>query len=295
MPKSASALTTPPNPLLGSGIVVLAAASFTVSVILARLSYTAGSNATTILALRYSVAAILLYLYFKVRGQSPWLPRPLALRAAGIGLMVAVYAYGYLGAVQYIPVSLAVLIFYTYPLLTGLAAWLVDGEQLSTSKIAALGCGMIGVALAVEVSFKGLDLLGLGLAAIGSIGLAATIVTSQHAMRASGTLAVTFYINLVAAIAYLALGASTGSFTMPATTLGWLAFAALPLSFFIGITCFFGAVSMIGGVKTATIMNAEPVLTVIGAVFVLGETLAPLQMAGAALVLVAIFLVHRRD
>lgn len=294
MPSPVAAQLSPRRALLGSALVVLVALAFTSSVILARLAYDAGSDAVTVLALRYSVAATLLYIYFLLRGHAPWLPRPLGARASGIGLLVAIYAYGYLGAVQYIPVSLAVLVFYTYPLLTGLAARLFEREALRPSKLAALGVGLLGVALAVGVTLRGLDARGLGLAVLGAVGFAATIILSQRTMRAAGSLGVTFYINLTAALAYVAVGLFRGGFALPGTTAGWHALLAMPLFFSVGITGFFAAVSLVGGVKAATIMNAEPVFTVLGAVLVLGEHLAPLQLAGAALVVLAIFLVHWR-
>ncbi len=294
MPSPVAAQLSPRRALLGSALVVLVALAFTSSVILARLAYDAGSDAVTVLALRYIVAALLLYLYFRLRGQAAWLPRPLARKAVGIGLLVAAYAYGYLGAVQYIPVSLAVLIFYTYPLLTGLGARLFEREALGASKLVALAAGLLGVALAVEVSFTGLDGRGLALAALGAVGLAATIIMSQRTMRAAGSLSVTFYVNLVAALTYLAVGLLRGGFALPSTAAGWHALLAMPLFFSVAITGFFAAVSLIGGVRTATMMNTEPVFTVLGAVLILGEHLAPLQLAGAALVVLAIFLVHRR-
>ena len=294
MPSPLAAQLSPRRALLGGALVVVVALAFTSSVILARLAYDAGSDAVTVLALRYSVAATLLYIYFLLRGQAAWLPRPLGLKAMAIGLLVATYAYGYLGAVQYIPVSLAVLVFYTYPLLTGLAARLFEREALGPSRLAALAAGLLGVALAVGVTLRGLDARGLGLAVLGAVGLAATIILSQRTMRAAGTLGVTFYVNLVAALAYVAIGLLRGGFALPSTPAGWHALLAMPLFFSVGITGFFAAVSLIGGVRTATIMNAEPVFTVLGAVLILGEHLAPLQLAGAALVVLAIFLVHRR-
>ena len=295
MPSPVAAPASHRRTLLGSALVVMVALAFTASTILARLAYDAGSDAVTVLALRYSVVALLLYLYFRLRGQPAWLPHPLGLKAIGIGLLVAAYAYGYLGAVQYIPVSLAVLIFYTYPLLTGIGARLFEREALSPGKLLALALGLLGVALAVEVTLTGLDGRGLGLAALGAVGLAASIIASQRAMRATGSLGVTFYVNLVAALVYLAVGLLRGGFALPGTANGWHALVAMPLFFAVGITGFFAAVSLIGGVKTATIMNVEPVFTVLGAVLVLDEHLAPLQLAGAALVVLAIFLVHRRS
>jgi drug/metabolite transporter (DMT)-like permease len=293
-PAPAAALRDRRRTLLGSATVVAVALVFTVCVVLAKRIYDAGGNALTVLAVRYAAGAAMLFLAFRLRGQSPFLPRPLALKAVGLGLMVSGYAYGYLGAIQYIPISLAVLIFYTNPLFVALAAWMVERERPAPSTLLAILIGLLGVALAVEVDFATLDWRGLALAALGAVGVAITVTASQRTMRSTGSLHVTFYINLVAAIVYAAIGLGARGLAFPGDAAGWLALAALPIFFVAGITLFFGAIGIIGAVKTATIMNAEPVFTVLAAVLLLGERLTALQLLGATLVLAAILLVHRR-
>ena len=48
-----------------------------------------------------------------------------------MGCIVATYSYGLLGAIEYIPVALAVLTFYLYPLLTCFGAWVIDQEKMT--------------------------------------------------------------------------------------------------------------------------------------------------------------------
>jgi drug/metabolite transporter (DMT)-like permease len=52
---------------------------------------------------------------------------------------------------------------------------------------------------------------------------------------------------------------------------------------------FYGALAFLSGSRTGIIMNCEPIMTTALALVILGETLAPVQIAGAALVIGAIF------
>jgi drug/metabolite transporter (DMT)-like permease len=280
--------------LLGSLLVVGVALCFTTSVILARLVYEAGGDAVTMLAVRYSVSAVVLYLSFRLRGVSPWLSRGQTVRVVAVGVLVASYAYGYLGAIQYIPVSLAVLLFYTNPLWVALALWAFNRERLSARQIAAVGLGFAGVALAVQVSWQGADWRGLALAAYAGIGVAGTVAASQRLLRAMGSLSITMHVNMVAALVYVGVAWLHG-FAFPSGGTGWFAFAVMPFSFALGAAGYFAAIGRIGGMKTSTIMNAEPVFTVLAAIIVLGERLASLQLAGAMLVLASIILIARRS
>lgn len=155
----------------GVALVLGVALAFSSSIILARLVYRAGGDALTLLAARCVAAAALLYLVFRLHGEAPWLPRALTFPVLGIGLMVGSYAYGYLGSIQYIPVSLAVLIFYTNPLWVALLARLIERERLRPARRLALAFGFAGVALAIGVDVSAFDWRGLALAVYAAIGL----------------------------------------------------------------------------------------------------------------------------
>ncbi len=289
----AAPASSPWRALGGAALVVATALCFAGAVTLARLVYDDGGTAVTVLAVRYVTASCLLYLWFRLRGERPWLPRALTLRAIAIGLLVAVYSFGYLGAVQYIPVSLAVLIFYLNPLLVGLMAFLIERRALQRDKAFALLAGLLGVGLAVNVTFAELDWRGLVLAFVGANGVALTAVTSQRLLRSMGSLALAFHVSLVAAVVFLVGGLLTGGFALPRSEAGWWALGALPLAATMGMVGFYLALALIGAVKTSTILNVEPVFTVLAAVLLLHERFAPLQIVGALLVGVAIILVNR--
>jgi len=127
---------------------------------------------------------------------------------------------------------------------------------------------------------------------VGAVGVALNVIISQRLMRGIGGVTFAFHVSLSGSAIILAVGLLTGGFAFPDTEAGWAALSALPIAATLGTATFYLAISLIGGVKTSTIMNAEPVLTVLGAILFLHERFAGLQIAGALLVGVAILLVN---
>ena len=75
---------------------------------------------------------------------------------------------------------------------------------------------------------------------------------------------------------------------------GWLAVAGIALvSTVAAITLFFAGLERIGPTRASTLSTVEPLFTVLLAAVVLGETIAPLQLAGGALILAAVILLAR--
>ncbi|MGI9387110.1 MAG: EamA family transporter, partial [Methyloligellaceae bacterium] len=75
----------------------------------------------------------------------------------------------------------------------------------------------------------------------------------------------------------------------------WWIFVATVLSSPVALLAFYGALALLGSTRTSMIMNSEPILTIGLAVALFGEVMAPIQFAGAALVIGAIFLVSVYD
>jgi drug/metabolite transporter (DMT)-like permease len=71
---------------------------------------------------------------------------------------------------------------------------------------------------------------------------------------------------------------------------------AVVLFYILAYTLWSVAIRWIGPVRTAGMMNLEPVVSVAAAALILGERLEPVQLAGCALVLLALMLIaHHRS
>jgi drug/metabolite transporter (DMT)-like permease len=96
-----------------------------------------------------------------------------------------------------------------------------------------------------------------------------------------------------ATASFAVAGVATGSldFALPAEAWLWLVLLAL-VSTVVAVSAFFAGLRRVGPSEAAILSTFEPVVTVVLAFFVLGERLTPLQLAGGALVLVAVVLLQ---
>ncbi len=273
---------------LGTWLVIISTFAIAVVPSFARLAYDGGSNTLTVITARSVVTVLLTWLLIALRGQSLRIGTKPMLISLACGVCYAVMLYGFLGAVEFIPVNTVILIFFIHPLLVGLFAARLGDEAISMRMMLVLLAALGGLALAVGASFDQLNVTGVVLAAIAAITGALVIIGNGRAAKEAGSLAVVFYMALSAAITLVIAFVFCGDLELPATATGWLGFAGVALGSTVGTLAFFCAVPMIGAVRATMISNIEPLLGILFAVVLLGETLSALQMAGIATVLASI-------
>jgi drug/metabolite transporter (DMT)-like permease len=106
-------------------------------------------------------------------------------------------------------------------------------------------------------------------------------------MPQSGVLSSSTTIMISAAIVYSGIVAVQGP-SFPVTPLGWAAIVAMALiSTVLAIVTFFAGLERIGPSRSSTISTLEPVVSVMLAALVLGESFNMLQVLGGGLILVA--------
>lgn len=186
------------------------------------------------------------------------------------------------------PLALAILIFYLFPLLTVIILGFSGLEKFGWKTITAILLAFAGLALALEPHGDSLRIGGVALAFVGALGFAIVLVVSSRAFRKGDARPLTFYMTAVAGVLLTVLGISSGEFALPETGMGWIGLVSAAVSFAFGIIVFFMAVSMIGPVRTSLMSYAEPVVTAGLGFVLLNETLTLIQMTGIALVIVAL-------
>ncbi len=280
----------------GRGVAIVLAAAFFISLtnVFAPLVYDNGSNPLTYHTVRFLFFVAICRLWFWMRGISTALPPRQRLTAYGVGVTYSLGAGSLLGAVAYIPVSMAVLILYLYPLLTMIATCALDRRRPQAIEVICLLIALMGLALALELTFSNLHPAGLGLAALAALAITTFVVGSGRSLQGLDNTIATFHTAFgalaVAAVATLA----TGSFALEISGgYGWLIFACAVLSFTAAFVAIFKGVRVAGPVRFATLMNMEPVITICLAFMLLGETLTVLQFIGAALVIGAVAVAQR--
>lgn len=277
---------------IGIALVVLAALSVGVCLILTRVVLDSGAGVVTVIALRFTALATGLWFWARARGRSLEVPPRLLLICYLLGILFLLHTGGMLMSIMYIPVSLAILIFYTYPLLTALFTSITYQQAPCAIATLSLLASLCGLAIAVETSLDDVHILGVGLAFAAAVAAAALFTASEWVFKNTSSLSVNFHMALIGAalsILILALGSPSN---LPQSTVGWMALVGALVTFVLFFVCLFSGIERIGALPAAMIMNVEPVAAMTLAILILGESFSAPRFVGAAIIVVAIVLVQ---
>lgn len=270
---------------LGTALIVLCATSFGFITTLSSIAYRDGGNPDTQLLLRFVAFVGLVGPLMAALGRPIRLPVRAVAASAGLAVLSLMMSAGYLFSVAYIPVSLAAMIFYSFPLMVGVVVVATGRESMTATKAVALLGAFAGLSLAIGPSFATLDPRGVAAALVAAVGVAFTSVYGAAAMGRHDGLAVNLCTNawmLLAAGLYVL---AAGELAWPDSLAGGLAATAATLFYVVGFASWFAALRLIAPTHGAMMLNVEPVVSILAATLVLGERLGPVQIAGVVLVL----------
>lgn len=267
----------------------------------ARLAFNHGVDVATAVMFRSGVTAVAVGALVLATGVSLRLSARHRRALPAIGVLVAVQSLCLYSAVARLPVALALLAFNTYPLWTALWARLVYRHRPEPRLLRAMPVMLLGLALALDVSgaASGLGAAGqwahigagvaFALAAAASFGLA-LVLTQHEAADVDGRLrtALTMaQVGLLAAAAVLWQGGAHLP-TGPDAAAGWAGLATLTVLYGTAFTIMFVVLPRLGVVGNSAIMNIEPVFALVLAWALLGQRIAPVQVAGGLLVVATV-------
>ena len=277
---------------MGVGLLLLSALGFSINMLFANMAYKDGIDVHTTNAMRHLAAVVLLFLFQKIRGKKlGLLPRERYISLA-LGISVFAMGLGYLGATQYIPISLAVLLFYTFPVFVAVIARFTENESITAIRLIAIIIAFIGLGLAMEVhSLTNLNWQGVAFGFLSSLGCTTFVIVNSRSMRTADPQAVNFHCLAGGTVLFVVLLLITGGPAKFVTQAGWIKLCVSSLTLGVGYVTFFAGLEIIGPFNTSMLMNVEPVLTVILAAILLGERLSSVQLLGAGLVIAGIILI----
>ena len=211
-----------------------------------------------------------------------------------IGGLIAVQSVCLYSAVARLPVALALLAFNTYPLSTAFWARVLYKHQAEKAVLWSMPILLLGLALALDVlgAASGLSAaehwsqIGAGvafaLAASATFGLA--LVYTQHETTGLDGRVRTFSSMSIVGILAVAAAMSQGGFHLPQAPAGWWGLGMLSFLYGTAFTILFTVLPKLGVVGNSAIMNVEPVFALVLAWALLDQAIAPVQLAGAFLV-----------
>ena len=280
--------------------VICCACSFGLITTLAKISYGEGATPHTVVFFRILSTCIITGIWsFWIRSKIKSHKKnkyqfvfstTLQLKIVMTGICVSVMSLGYLGSVKYIPVSLSVLLFFTFPFWVLIINYIIDREIPKLHKLFAFIVAFFGLALSLGPTWEVLDLLGIVLVLCGSVASAGYIVAGSKAVQMIATPVLLFYSNTLAVFLVGAVMFYSDTFSINHTILGWTGIGAVCLLFTIGQFFLFSGTKHTGSAQASLILNVEPLISIVAAIILLGEQLAMPQYIGVALVITALFL-----
>ncbi|MDP9794480.1 drug/metabolite transporter (DMT)-like permease [Catenuloplanes nepalensis] len=277
---------------MGFVLCLVAASGFGLAPLFAKQAYAGGFSVTTMLTVRFALAALLLWAIVALRRRPIRMPARTLAVCVGLGAVgYALQGAAYFGAVSMIDASLAALLLYTYPALTLILGVALRRARADRRRVLALAVSGGGLIMLLGAGFDG----GLGvLLALTAAGTYAVYLTVSETLPANLDVYLLTAIVCSSAAVSLALGgAATGGLHGPAAASAWLWVGIIAvIGTVLPITAMFAGVRLVGASTAAILCGLEPAITVVSTALVFGERLTAAQLVGGAAILTAVVILQ---
>jgi drug/metabolite transporter (DMT)-like permease len=304
---------------VGLTLIVISAAGFGSGTILSKPIYANGLDWLQLLAWRFTIGAALAWAWILASPQRRASIRRLGRRQLVVGVLLGVWYTGnagtYYAGLETVPASLAGVLVYLYPAIVAVLSVRYATRLSGRRPWIALGIALVGVILALG----GIDLAtpppvaGIALILASPLIYAGWIVLSarlageraEHLAPADAGAgrvddAAVASALMISATALIFVGAAlvTGRPYLPSEIPAgaWPYLVAIGFAgTFLAIQTFYAGSRRIGAAQAALVSTVEPLIIVTLAWLALHETLAPIQLVGAALVIVGVLVAQTAD
>ena len=267
---------------------LVAALAFGVSNVLGKVAFVDGADVLALVAFRGIVGVGLLRAWLALFPPAHAHGARQRLIAIGLGVLFAGNVSGVFGAIRVIPVPVAILAYFVYPLFTGLGAAVTGLERLTWRAGAAALVAFAGLAVMIGAQPGGLAPIGLACALGAALCRTAMLLITRAALTDVDPRLTTWYSLASSTVVLVVACVITQGWQAPASAVGWSAFLGASVTTTIAILALFASTVRIGPFRTALMMNLEPIVSTALALALLGETVTGLQLVGAAVMLGAL-------
>jgi len=267
---------------------ITSALSFSAADILGKVVFNDGMDVLSFITTRGVLTV--LFFWFWLRNAPPARRHTRRERIASIviGVMFSANMFGLLLAIQLLPLSIAILTYFVYPLLTGLAGAATGIDRVGWRGLLAALTAFIGLAMMLGARLGEVELLGVAGALAAAVLRVVSLLITRTSLRDTDSRLNTWYSLVPSTVLFVLASLLTRTWNPPLSALGWAAFAGMSISSTLSVLTIFVSVTRIGPFRTALIMNLEPLVTTLGSIALLGEVLTPVQATGGAIMLVAL-------
>ena len=254
-----------------------------------KIAYNSGASVALTIFLRYAVASIIILPFI------PYQKNLLEIFKKNLKYFLSISAgsilltLGLLTSVIFIEVSLTILIFCLYPIYVLLFSIIVDKEKISLTVKILFFVTFLGIILVIGPSFKVINIVGILLAFLASLGSTSMIIVNQKmSIKGISPIPINIFINVFNTFFFVVILKIFFSLNFNFDINIYLLILIPSVCYSFALLSQLIAIPKIGQSYTALFLYLEPVVGVLGAVFLLKENLETYQMIGASIVIISL-------
>ena len=254
-----------------------------------KIAYNSGASVALTIFLRYAVASIIILPFI------PYQKNLLEIFTKNLKYFLSISAgsilltLGLLTSVIFIEVSLTILIFCLYPIYVLFFSIIIDKEKISLTVKILFFVTFLGIVLVIGPSFKVINIIGILLAFLASLGSTSMIIVNQKmSIKGISPIPINIFINVFNTIFFFVILKIFFSLNFNFDINIYLLILIPSVCYSFELLSQLIAIPKIGQSYTALFLYLEPVVGVLGAVFLLKENLETYQMIGASIVIISL-------
>ena len=254
-----------------------------------KIAYNAGASVPIAIFLRYAVATIIILPFLPYQKNLYDVFKKNLKYFISISVGSIFLTLGLLTSVKFIEVSLTILIFCLYPIYVLIYSIIVDKEKILLSVKILFLITFIGIIMVLGPSFKVINLLGVTLAIVASLGATSMIIINQKmSSKGISPIPINIFINMFNVIFFFIVLKIFFSLDFNFSINIFLLILIPSICYSFALLSQLIAIPKIGQSYTALFLYLEPVVGVLGAVFLLKENLQIYQIVGAVIVIISL-------
>ena len=254
-----------------------------------KIAYNAGASVGLAIFLRYAVASIIIlpFVPYQKNLLSNYKKNFKYFLSIAVGSIFL--TLGLLTSVIFIEVSLTILIFCLYPIYVLIYSIIIDKEKILLTVKILFFITFLGIVMVLGPSFKIINLVGILLAVVASLGATSMIIINQKmSLKNISPIPINIFINIFNTIFFFIILNIFFSLSFSFSMNIYLLILIPSICYSFALLSQLIAIPKIGQSYTALFLYLEPVVGVLGAVFLLKENLANYQIVGAFIVIISL-------
>ncbi len=254
-----------------------------------KIAYNSGASVALTIFLRYAVASIIILPFIPYQKNLLEIFKKNLIYFLSISAGSILLTLGLLTSVIFIEVSLTILIFCLYPIYVLLFSIIVDKEKISLTVKFLFFVTFLGIVLVIGPSFKVINIVGILLAFLASLGSTSMIIVNQKmSIKDISPIPINIFINVFNTFFFFVILKIFFSLNFNFDINIYLLILIPSVCYSFALLSQLIAIPKIGQSYTALFLYLEPVVGVLGAVFLLKENLETYQMIGASIVIISL-------